>query len=182
MHWHKSIMLAAAFAAAPTLHAFELASDDIRAGAPMPKAQEYQGFGCDGGNTSPHLAWRDAPAGTKSFAITAYDPDAPTGSGWWHWLVYNIPASVHELPTGAGDPDAGLAPAGAVQSRTDFGTPGFGGACPPPGDPAHRYQFKVFALDVAQLDLPPDSSGALVGYMLNAHKLGVAGLEALYRR
>ncbi|MCG6863459.1 MAG: YbhB/YbcL family Raf kinase inhibitor-like protein [Chromatiaceae bacterium] len=148
----------------------------------MPKAQEYKGYGCDGGNSSPQLAWRDVPAGTKSFAVTAYDPDAPTGSGWWHWVVFNIPADVRELPGGAGDPAAGLAPAGSVQHRTDFGTPGFGGACPPAGDKPHRYQFKVFALDVEHLDVDPDSSAAQVGFTLNAHKLGVAELEALDRR
>jgi Raf kinase inhibitor-like YbhB/YbcL family protein len=167
--------------AAP-LYAFELVSQDIQAGQPMPKAQEYQGFGCDGGNRSPQLSWRDAPAGSKSFAVTAYDPDAPTGSGWWHWVVFNIPANVHELPAGAGDPASNLAPAGSVQGRTDFGSFGFGGACPPVGDKPHRYQFKVFALDVDHLDLAPESSAALVGYMLNAHKLGVATLESTYQR
>jgi hypothetical protein len=148
----------------------------------MPKAQEYKGFGCEGGNVSPQLAWKDAPEGTKSFAVTAYDPDAPTGSGWWHWLAYNIAADVHELPGGAGNPDSNLAPGGMVQHRTDYGTGGFGGACPPKGDKAHRYQFRVFALDVEHLDIDPNSSAALVGYMLNAHKLGVAELEALYQR
>ena len=143
------------------------------------KAQEDRGFGCDGGNTSPHLAWRDIPAGTKSFAVTVYDPDAPTGSGWWHWVMFNIPATTRELPADAGNPQSRLAPAGSVQSRTDYGTPGFGGACPPAGDKPHRYQFKVFALDVERLDLAPESSAALVGFMLNAHKLGVAELEAL---
>lgn len=171
-----------AFTLAPLVHGFELASNDIQAGEFMPKAQEFQGFGCDGGNTSPHLAWRDAPEGTRSFAVTAYDPDAPTGSGWWHWIVFNIPANVSELPTGAGDPASGIAPAGLAQHRTDYGTPGFGGACPPAGDKPHRYQFKVFALDVERLDVSPDSSAALVGFMLNAHKLDVAELEALYQR
>jgi hypothetical protein len=173
---------AAALAAAPIVQGFELTSSDIQPGKLMPKAQEYKGYGCDGGNSSPQLAWRDVPAGTKSFAVTAYDPDAPTGSGWWHWVVFNIPADVRVLPGGAGDPAAGLAPAGSVQHRTDFGTPGFGGACPPAGDKPHRYQFKVFALDVEHLDVDPDSSAAQVGFTLNAHKLGVAELEALDRR
>jgi Raf kinase inhibitor-like YbhB/YbcL family protein len=178
----RLLFAAAALATAPIVHGFELTSSDIQPGKLMSQAQIYKGFGCDGGNTSPQLAWRDAPAGTKSFAVTAYDPDAPTGSGWWHWVVFNIPADVRELPSGAGDPAAGLAPAGSVQHRTDFGTPGFGGACPPAGDKAHRYQFKVFALDIERLDIDPDSSAALVGFMLNAHKLGVAELEAFYRR
>jgi Raf kinase inhibitor-like YbhB/YbcL family protein len=178
----KSIIAAAAFAIGPTAYSFELTSTDIQAGKPMPKSQEYQGFGCDGANISPQLAWRDAPKGTKSFAVTAYDPDAPTGSGWWHWIVFNIAADVQHLPSGAGDPKSTSAVAGMVQHRTDYGTPGFGGACPPKGDKAHRYQFKVFALDVEKLDIAPESSAALVGYMLNSHKLGVAELEALYQR
>lgn len=178
----RLLFAVAALATAPIVHGFELTSSDIQPGKLMSQAQVYKGFGCDGGNTSPQLAWRDAPAGTKSFAVTAYDPDAPTGSGWWHWVVLNIPADVRELPGGAGDPAAGLAPAGSVQHRTDFGTPGFGGACPPVGDKAHRYQLKVFGLDVERLDIDPDSSAALVGFMLNAHNLGVAELEALYRR
>ncbi len=178
----RPIVVLAALAAAPLAHTFELTSQDIEAGKAMPKAQEYQGFGCNGGNTSPQLAWHDAPAGSKSFAVTAYDPDAPTGSGWWHWLVYNISATAHELPTGAGNPAKALAPAGSVQHRTDYGTTGFGGACPPVGDKPHRYQFKVFALDVEKLEIAPESSAALVGFMLNAHKLGVTELEALYKR
>jgi Raf kinase inhibitor-like YbhB/YbcL family protein len=178
----RLLFAAAALATAPIVHGFELTSSDIQPGKLMSQAQVYKGFGCDGGNTSPQLAWRDAPAGTKSFAVTAYDPDAPTGSGWWHWVVFNIPADVRELPSGAGDPAAGLAPAGSVQHRTDFGTPGFGGACPPAGDKAHRYQFKVFALDVAHLDIDPHSSPASVSHMLKAHELGVAELQALYRR
>jgi len=172
----------AALAAAPIVHGFELASSDIQPGKLMSKAQEYKGYGCDGGNTSPQLVWRDVPTGAKSFAVTVYDPDAPTGSGWWHWILLNIPADIRELPSGAGDPAAGLAPAGSVEHRTDFGTPGFGGACPPEGDKPHRYQFKVFALDVERLDVDPAGSAAAVGFMLNAHKLGVAELEALYRR
>src|SRR5579864_2680158 len=89
------------------------------------------GFGCAGGNVSPHLQWDGAPAGTKSFAVTCYDPDAPTGSGFWHWVVVNIPASVHELSSGAGNPANGMLPAGALQVRTDTGTPGYAGPCPP---------------------------------------------------
>ncbi len=178
----KSIAVITAFAIAPAVHGFELTSQDIHAGKLMAKAQEYKGFGCDGGNTSPQLAWRHAPSGTKSFAVTVYDPDAPTGSGWWHWMAFNIPADVSMLPANAGDPAAGLAPKSMVQHRSDYGTAGFGGACPPPGDKAHRYQFKVFALDVERLEIKPNSSAALVGYMLNSHKLGVAELEALYKR
>lgn len=182
MYSAKYLFAAAAIALAPVAQGFELVSSDIQAGKPMPKAQEFKGFGCDGGNISPELAWRDVPKGTKSFAVTAYDPDAPTGSGWWHWIAYDIPADVRELPGNAGNPAAKLAPAGMVQHRTDYATTGFGGACPPKGDKAHRYQFKVFALDVDHLDIDPNSSAALVGFMINAHKIGVAQLEALYQR
>ncbi len=178
----KYLVAAAALALSPLVQGLELTSSEIEAGKPMPKAQEYQGFGCDGGNISPQLAWKDIPEGTKSFAVTAYDPDAPTGSGWWHWLAYNIPASVHELASGAGNPASDLAPAGMVQHRTDYGSTGFGGACPPKGDKPHRYQFKIFALNVDHLDIDPASSAALVGFMLNAHKIGVAELESLYQR
>jgi len=182
MHSGKFLVAATILALAPLAQGFELLSNDIQAGKPMPKAQEYQGFGCDGGNISPQLAWREVPADTKSFAVTAYDPDAPTGSGWWHWIAYNISADVRELPRDAGNPTSSSAPAGMVQHRTDYGTPGFGGACPPQGDKAHRYQFKLFALDVDRLDITPESSAALVGFMINAHKLGMAELEALYQR
>jgi len=178
----KPLLFAGLLAASHTAAAFELHSSDIQAGKPMPKAQEYSGFGCDGGNVSPELSWSGAPAGTKSFAVTAYDPDAPTGSGWWHWVIFNIPADVHHLARNAGDPAVHLAPKGSVQSRTDYGSMGFGGACPPKGDKAHRYQFRVFALNVAHLDIPADSSAALVGYNLNGHKLGVAELQATYKR
>src|SRR6202521_3608641 len=99
------------------------------------------GFRCDGTNQSPHLAWSGAPAGTKSFAVTCYDPDAPTGSGFWHWVVINIPPDVTELPLDAGNLKAGDAPKGAIQSRTDFGVPGYGGPCPPQGDPPHHYHI-----------------------------------------
>ncbi len=181
MHSAK-YLFAAAIVFAPVAQGFELVSSDIQTGKPMPKAQEFKGFGCNGGNISPQLAWRDVPKGTKSFAVTAYDPDAPTGSGWWHWVAYNIPADVRELPSNAGNPAAQLAPTGMVQHRTDYGTTGFGGACPPKGDKAHRYQFRVFALDVDHLEIDPNSSDALVGFMINTHKIGEAQLEALYQR
>jgi Raf kinase inhibitor-like YbhB/YbcL family protein len=172
------LLAGTAFAAEP----FQMTSPDLRHGAALGKAQEYAGFGCQGGNTSPQLHWSGAPLGTKSFALTAYDPDAPTGSGWWHWVVFNIPADANALPRNAGDPASGLAPAQSVQSRTDYGIPGFGGACPPAGGKPHRYQFRLYALDIERLELSPDSSAALVGFMLNQHKLAVAEIEATYQR
>lgn len=162
--------------------AFELDSPDIKAGGSLSRLQEYQGFGCSGGNTSPALRWRDVPAGTRSLALTVYDPDAPTGSGWWHWVVFNLPVASHGLPAGAGSADGHLLPAGAVQSRTDYGQPGFGGACPPQGDKPHRYVFTVHALKVDKLDLPADAMPALVGFMLHANSLGQASFTAHYGR
>ncbi|WP_430460051.1 YbhB/YbcL family Raf kinase inhibitor-like protein [Thalassolituus sp. LLYu03] len=173
------LLLTAALLSQPALADFRLTSTDLQPGKLMNKQQEFQGFGCDGGNRSPQLSWSGAPAGTRSYAITVYDPDAPTGSGWWHWLAFNLPASVTSLTAGA---SGNSMPAGSVESRTDYGAPGFGGACPPQGDKAHRYQFTVFALNTDTLDLGPDSSGALVGYFLNAHALGKATLETLYQR
>ncbi len=159
---------------------FTLKSPDLSGQLSM--EQVYNGFGCKGKNISPELIWSGEPKGTKSFAVTVYDPDAPTGSGWWHWLVFNIPSSVHRLPRGAGDPSKNLLPKGAVQSVTDFGKPGFGGACPPQGDRAHRYIFTVYALDVPSLPLGPDASPALVGYMLEKHALAKASLISYYGR
>lgn len=160
---------------------FTLTSTDIAEGKPMTSQQVFKGFGCEGGNVSPQLAWSGAPAGTMSFAITAYDPDAPTGSGWWHWTVVNLPASTAALPSGAGSA-GGKLPVGAVQGRTDFGQAGFGGACPPAGDKPHRYQFTVWALKVDKLSIDENSSGALVGFMLNANALAKSQLTATYGR
>ncbi len=164
-----------------TAHAggFALGSVDVAEGRPLSSAQVLNGFGCTGGNVSPELHWSGAPAGTKSFAVTVYDPDAPTGSGWWHWVVFNIPASTASLSAGVGS--GGALPVGAVQSRTDFGAPGFGGACPPPGKP-HRYVFTVYALDVERLDLNADSPAAMVGFYLGQHSLGKASLTAVHGR
>jgi Raf kinase inhibitor-like YbhB/YbcL family protein len=176
------IALAALVLASPLRAAdFSLTSTDMTAGQALKPAQVLNGFGCSGGNVSPQLSWSHAPAGARSFVVTAYDPDAPTGSGWWHWVVFNIPADTTSLATGASS-DAARMPAGAVQSRTDFGAPGFGGACPPPGRPAHRYIFRVTALKVDRLDLPEDASAALVGFMTHLHSLGSAELVALYGR
>jgi Raf kinase inhibitor-like YbhB/YbcL family protein len=140
------------------------------------------GFGCGGGNVSPHLRWEDAPAGTKSFAVTCFDPDAPTGSGFWHWVVVNIPPSVTELPLDAGKPGSGKLPAGALQVRTDFGKPGYGGPCPPQGDHPHRYIFTVFAVSMDTLPITADTSAAVVGFYLNFNTLAKASLMALYKR
>ena len=142
--------------------ALKLTSTDVTDGSTLPDAQVYAK-----GNTSPQLSWSGAPDGTKSFAVTMYDPDAPTGSGFWHWTVANIPASVTSLPSGAGSGKGGL-PQGAVQGRTDFGKAGFGGAAPPPG-PAHRYIITVFAVDIDRLEVTDQDSGAVYGFQLQFH-------------
>lgn len=162
--------------------AFELSSPDIADGQPLTRAQEFQGFGCNGDNRAPALNWKDAPSGTQSFAVTVYDPDAPTGSGWWHWVLFNLPADSQGLPATAGQPGGAALPEGAIQSLTDYGQPGFGGACPPPGDKPHRYIFTVHALKVPRLELDERAMPALVGYMLNANGLGRASLTATYGR
>lgn len=160
---------------------FTLNSNDLQQGQHMSAKQEYMGFGCTGQNISPQLSWSNAPEGTKAFAILAYDPDAPTGSGWWHWQVVNIPAEVTMLEAGAGNAEAPKLPDGAMHIENDYGTAGFGGACPPKGDDAHRYQFTVYALSQT-LDLTPQSSGALTGYMVKANALASSTIETLYKR
>ncbi len=159
-----------------------LSSQDIAQGEFMPKAQEFNGFGCSGGDLSPHLKWSDAPKGTKSFAITVYDPDAPTGSGWWHWQVVNIPMTVMEISTGAGNTKTNMAPTGSKQIQNDYGSRGFGGACPPVGHGVHHYRFTIHALSVEKLELPENASGALTGYMINTHTIEFSTIEPLYKR
>lgn len=160
---------------------FTLKSTDISQGKFMNSAQEFQGFGCDGRNVSPQLSWTGAPEGTAAFAVLAYDPDAPTGSGWWHWQIVNIPKDVTTLAAGVGDPVKKATPAGSISIKNDYGAAGFGGACPPKGHGVHRYQFTVHALS-KKLDLPADASGALTGYMVRAHSLASSTIEALFKR
>jgi Raf kinase inhibitor-like YbhB/YbcL family protein len=158
---------------------FSLSSPEMHDGGVLPAAQIANSFGCGGENLSPALAWSNVPEGTKSFAVSLYDPDAPTGSGFWHWVMFNIPANVTALPAGI-SPEAG-APEGAVQSRADAGYPGFLGACPPEGQ-THTYVFTVTALDTDKLDLDSSASGALIGFMTNAHALAKASISVRYGR
>ncbi len=159
---------------------FTLKSHDV--GGQATAKQVFRGFGCNGENISPQLFWENAPEGTKSFAVTIHDPDAPTGSGWWHWLVFDIPADVHELKSGAGDVHKKLAPAGAIQSMTDFGTTGYGGPCPPEGDGPHAYVVTVYALKKDKLGLDEKANPALVGFYLNANTLAKASIIFYYER
>ena len=174
-------VLTATFAVS-TASALEIASPDVASGAKISEDHVFSGFGCSGKNVSPALKWSGAPAGTKSFALMIYDPDAPTGSGFWHWVMFDIPPTTTELPAGAGDPKAGKTPSGAVQSRTDFGVPGYGGPCPPQGDAPHHYHFMLFAVDVPKLDADENASAALVGFNLHFHTLAKAEFVSVYGR
>ncbi len=158
---------------------FRLWSPDIK-GPTIGRDQAFDEMGCGGKNISPELRWSGTPAAAKSLVVTVYDPDAPTGSGWWHWTVYNIPASATSLPRNAGS-GVGL-PAGAVQGLTDFGKPGYGGPCPPKGDKPHRYFFTVYALNVASIDVPSTATAANVGLNVHAHTVGKASFVARYGR
>lgn len=161
---------------------FNLSSPDIKANSTMPKSFEFNGFGCSGENKSPALKWSGAPKETKSFAVTMYDPDAPTGSGWWHWVVIDIPADVTELTANAGAANSTTLPKGALQVRSDFGAAAWGGTCPPQGDKPHHYTFTVYALKTDKLDIPADASAALAGYMIHANMLEKASFIARYGR
>lgn len=173
------LLMAGVFATPAAAQDFRLTSSSIADGVKLTSAQVFKGFGCDGGNISPQLVWDHAPKGTKSFAITAYDPDAPTGSGWWHWNIVNISATVSEIPAGASGTSA--LPAGSVEIKNDYGAVGFGGACPPAGE-LHRYIFTVHALGVEKLDLPKDASNALTGFMIGANAIAQASITAVYNR
>jgi Raf kinase inhibitor-like YbhB/YbcL family protein len=165
----------------PASSTFILSSPDIAQGKQMKPAQVFNEFGCSGQNISPGLSWRNAPASTKGFAIMVHDPDAPTGSGWWHWIVYNLPSDVSSLPADAGNPTKGLMPRGAIQGRNDYGVHAYGGPCPPPGAP-HRYFFRLHALKVEKMDIPAEASAALIGFNVNANTIAVAEIMATYSR
>jgi Raf kinase inhibitor-like YbhB/YbcL family protein len=157
---------------------FTLESSDLE--GQLTTVQEFNGFGCSGENKSPELHWSNVPKGTKSFAITVYDPDAPTGSGWWHWMVVNISAKTTSIKTDASAQKT--LPKGAVETMTDYGTASFGGACPPKGDKAHTYMFTLYALDTEKLDVTAKSDSALVGYMINSHVIEKASMVSYYER
>jgi hypothetical protein len=182
----QKLALAAAMllagAASASAAQLTLTSPDIKPGARIADEQVANGLGCSGGNVSPALSWSGAPKGTKSFALSVYDPDAPTGSGFWHWVMFDIPATVTSLPKNAGDAKAGLAPAGAIQGGNDAGAPGYFGPCPPKGDKPHHYHFQVFAVDVDKLDADASASPAVVGFNLHFHTLGKATLTGIWSR
>jgi Raf kinase inhibitor-like YbhB/YbcL family protein len=172
-------LLAAAGGSANAGGAFTLTSTDIAEGQTIKNVHVFNSFGCNGENKSPQLSWANPPDGTKSFALTVYDPDAPTGSGWWHWVMFNIPPDTTSLARGVA---VDALPKGAIQSKTDFGSAGYGGPCPPQGDKSHRYIFTISALKVDKLDADANASPALIGYMTHFNTLGQATLTAMYGR
>lgn len=159
---------------------FSLTSNDLGGQATI--TEEFNGFGCTGENQSPQLAWSNAPEGTQSFAVTMYDPDAPTGSGWWHWVVFDIAADVDQLVSNAGNIDLELAPEGAIQSITNYGQKGYGGPCPPEGHGAHQYIITVYALKTASLGLDANTNPAIVGYNLWNNTIAKASMVVYYQR
>jgi Raf kinase inhibitor-like YbhB/YbcL family protein len=178
-----SLMLALSFVFATIVFGqktFTLTSKDL--GGQATKTQEFNGFGCSGDNQSPQLSWKNSPEGTKSFAITVYDPDAPTGSGFWHWVVFDIPANGNELVTNAGNVKLNLAPAGAIQSITDYGFKGFGGPCPPEGHGIHEYIITAYALKTDKLGLNENTNPAIVGFNLWNQTLAKASIVIYYQR
>ncbi|MFJ8085473.1 YbhB/YbcL family Raf kinase inhibitor-like protein [Streptomyces sp. NPDC096205] len=159
----------------PPVPELSVTSTDLTDGGALPDAHVYAK-----GNSSPHLSWSAGPSGTRGYAVTCYDPDAPTGSGFWHWTVFDIPADVTELPAGAGTGGFKGLPTGAVQARNDYGSKDFGGAAPPPGDGPHRYVFTVYAVDQEKLGPDADASPALVGFHLRFHAIARGQLIAEY--
>ena len=166
----------------PVLAEMRLTSLDMGEGGTLGPDQVMAGLGCEGGNLSPALSWNGEPEGTQSIVITAYDPDAPTGSGLWHWSVFNLPATTASLPEGAGAARGAELPEGAVQARNDLSQNAYSGACPPAGALAHRYVFTVFAMPLARLPLDDTASAALVGFFANTQALDRATLTVTYAR
>lgn len=174
------IALCFCFNAAVAQSTFTLQSKTL--GGQGTTKEEFNGFGCSGKNVSPELSWSNAPAGTQSYAITVYDPVAPTGSGWWHWVVYDIPATANGLVENAGKIELNLAPKGSKQSLTSYGVPGFGGPCPPQGHGIHQYIITVYALKTPTLGLPTTTNPETIGFYLWSNTLAKASLVFYYKR
>ena len=178
----RTLILGAALAAAatPAFAEFTVSSTNVKSGSPMALAQVLDS--CNGQNVSPALSWGAEPAGTMSFAVTMIDTDARNGSGWWHWSVFNIPASIHGMAAGAGRNHSKDLPVGAIQGRTDFGFSHYGGPCPPVGDHTHHYEITVYALKVPSLPLDENATGAQVSASLGAYTLVTAKIVGRYGR
>lgn len=177
---HRLVLPLALSLLAPFAQAadFTVQSPDVSEGQSIDAPFLYKGLGCTGSNTSPQLSWKNPPAGTRSFAVTVNDLDAPSGNGWWHWMVVNLPAKTSVIEHGA---SRGSLPVGALQIRNDFGQNGYGGPCPPPGK-LHRYEFTVWALKVDKLKLEASAGGALSSFVIKQNALGQAKLTAQYER
>lgn len=160
-----------------------ITSPDVAEKTMMSEKNIFNGFGCTGGNVTPHLIIKNVPAKAKSLAITMYDPDAPTGSGWWHWLVYNIAPDKTDFAASDAKVSKSKQFGNKVAfGKNDFGTTEYGGPCPPVGSGKHRYIFTAYALSVAKLDLPKDASAAMIGFNLNANTIERTSLTAYYQR
>ncbi len=168
------------FAFFPAVPSFSVTSSDVTDGEGLTTAQVANVMGYSGENRSPQLRWEGFPAETQSFAVTIHDPDAPTGSGFWHWAVVDIPRSVTSLDSGAGSGGPGILPQSAVQVRNDAGFLGYVGAAPPPGDPAHRYVTTVHAVDVPSLGLDESAAPAVVGFNLRFHGIARAQVVPVF--
>ncbi len=162
--------------------ALEIKSPEIKSGSTISDKHIFNNFGCKGENISPKITWKDAPKDTKSFALTVYDPDAPTGSGWWHWLLINIPANYKEVSSNFGKEDKFDLKDGIKQVRNDFGLHKFGGPCPPVGDKPHRYIFTIYALKTDKIDIDKSATAAFAGYMINQNSLEKKSFEAFFGR
>lgn len=175
-----TVLAATVLAAATTARAadFTLTSPDFSEGGTLKLEQVFNNFGCKGQNISPALSWSGVPAGTKSLALTVFDPDAPTGSGFWHWVIANMPPDTKGLPKNAGNPEGHMAPRGSITVRNDYSVHGYGGPCPPPG-PAHHYVFTLYAVD-QDLPINADVSAAVVGFNLHFHTIAKATLTGMY--
>jgi Raf kinase inhibitor-like YbhB/YbcL family protein len=179
--WMFGSLSAVTFASPPAN--FVLTSPDFGPGRPIPASHLFNDYGCTGGNRSPALEWHGAPKETQSFAITLFDLDEPgSPSGWWHWVVYNLPASASGLAENAGRANSESLPAGTVQGRTDMSQDAYHGPCPGRGEPAHRYQITIYALKVARLPVPAEASGAMVTFTARDYTLAKASLTARHGR
>ncbi|WP_068264943.1 YbhB/YbcL family Raf kinase inhibitor-like protein [Janibacter limosus] len=165
----------------PETASFEVTSESFAEGETLSDAQVFDDWGFTGDNRSPQLTWRGAPEGTKSFAISCFDPDAPTPAGFWHWTVVGIPAGTTSLPEGAGAEGGAHLPQGAFMTVTDYGSKAFGGAAPPQGDIAHRYVFAVHALDTADLGIADSVSCTVAAFNYLQHTIGRAVITGTYR-
>ena len=173
------VVIALAHVDAHAQSTFALSSTNLRDGAQAAASQVFNDNGCTGANRSPQLTWRNPPAGTRSYAVTMFDPDAP-GPGWWHWAAANIPAHVNALPENASASGA-LKQLGALEARNDFGGAGYDGPCPPPGKP-HRYVVTVYALSVDKLALAPGAPATVFDHAIRGAALGNAQITVTYGR